>query len=80
VVLMFVLNSFPAALSFYYFVSNLVTFGQQAIIRRFVNEDKIKAILDENKKRNVNKSKSKFVMKLEEAIKAGEQNQRKKKK
>ncbi|RYZ15523.1 MAG: membrane protein insertase YidC, partial [Sphingobacteriales bacterium] len=32
-VFLFVLNSFPAGLSFYYLISNLVTFGQQAAIR-----------------------------------------------
>ncbi|HMQ00763.1 MAG TPA: membrane protein insertase YidC, partial [Cyclobacteriaceae bacterium] len=73
VVFMFVLNSFPAALSFYYFVSNLVTFAQQAIIRKFVDEDKIRKILDENRKRNVNKKKSAFQLRLEEAMKAGQQ-------
>ncbi|MDX1628424.1 MAG: membrane protein insertase YidC [Fulvivirga sp.] len=75
-IFMFVLNSYPAALSFYYFVSNLVTFGQQTVIRRLIDEDKIKKILEENKKRNANKKKSKFQMKLEEAMKA--QNQKKK--
>jgi YidC/Oxa1 family membrane protein insertase len=73
IVFMFVLNSFPAALSFYYFVSNLVTFGQQALIRKFVDEDKIKRILDENRKKNVSKKKSKFQMRLEEAMKAKEE-------
>ena len=43
VIFMFVMNSFPAGLSFYYFISNLVTIGQQLAIRKFVNEDKIKA-------------------------------------
>ncbi|MEO1049476.1 MAG: membrane protein insertase YidC [Bacteroidota bacterium] len=80
IVFMFVLNSFPAALSFYYFVSNLVTFGQQALIRRFVDDSKIKAILDENKKKNVNKKKSKFQMRLEEAMKAGQESKKKGKK
>ena len=80
VVFMFVLNSFPAALSFYYFVSNLVTFGQQALIRKFVDEDKIKRILDENRKKNVSKKKSKFQMKLEEAMKAKEETKPGKKK
>ena len=75
VILMFVLNSFPAALSFYYFVSNLVTFGQQAIIRRFVDDDKIRAKLEENKKRNKDKKKSKFQSKLEEAMKASKEKQ-----
>jgi YidC/Oxa1 family membrane protein insertase len=73
VVFMFVLNSFPAALSFYYFIANLVTFGQQALIRKFVDEDKIKRILDENRKKNVSKKKSKFQLKLEEAMKAREE-------
>lgn len=72
-IFMFVLNSFPAALSFYYFVSNIVTFGQQAIIRKFVDDDKIRKILEENKKRNKNKKKSKFQQRLEEAMKASEE-------
>ena len=80
IVFMFVLNSFPAALSFYYFVSNLVTFGQQALIRKFVDEEKIKRILDENRKKNVSKKKSKFQMKLEDAMKAKEETAPNKKK
>jgi len=69
VIFMVVLNGFPAALSFYYFVSNIVTFGQQALIRKFVDEDKIKSILDENRLRNRDKKKSKFQLKLEQAMK-----------
>ncbi len=49
-VFFFVLNSFPAALSFYYLVSNVVTIGQQLLVKRFIDEDKIKNILHENKK------------------------------
>jgi YidC/Oxa1 family membrane protein insertase len=48
-VFFFVLNSFPAALSFYYLVSNLVTIAQQLIVRKFIDEDKIKAILENNR-------------------------------
>lgn len=73
-VFFFVLNSFPAGLTFYYFVSNLVTFAQQAIIKKFVNEDKIKVILEENRKKNLGGGKkSKFMAKLEEAMKASEE-------
>ena len=50
---MFVLNSYPAGLTFYYFVSNVVTIAQQQLIRRFVDEDKLKAVLDENRRKNV---------------------------
>ncbi len=78
VMFMFILNSFPAALSFYYLVSNLVTFGQQAIIRRFVDDDKIRQKLEENKKKNRNKKKSKFQMRLEDAMKATEENKKNK--
>jgi YidC/Oxa1 family membrane protein insertase len=75
VVLVFVLNSFSAGLSFYYLVSNLITFAQQAIIKRFVDEDKIKAIMEENKKKAATGTakKSKFMTKLEEAMKASEE-------
>lgn len=75
VIFMFVLNSFSAGLSFYYFVSNLVTFAQQAIIKRFVDEDKIIAIMEENKKKAATGTgkKSKFMSKLEEAMKASEE-------
>src|SRR5699024_8621829 len=73
VAFLFFLNIYPAALTFYYFVSNLFTFGQQAVINRFIDEDKIKKVLEENKKRNVNKKKSKFQARLEEAMKASQE-------
>jgi YidC/Oxa1 family membrane protein insertase len=82
VIFMFVLNSFSAGLSFYYFVSNLITFAQQAIIKRFVDEDKIKAIMDENRKKAASgtSKKSKFMSKLEEAMKNSEEARKKTKK
>lgn len=73
VIFMFVLNNFPAALSFYYLIANLITFGQQTLIRRMIDEDKIVAILEENKKKNVNKKTSKFQQRLQEAMKASEE-------
>lgn len=78
VVFMFVLNSFSAGLSFYYFVSNLVTFAQQAIIKRFVDEDKIMAVMEDHKKKMASGTgtKSKFMTKLEEAMKASEEARR----
>jgi YidC/Oxa1 family membrane protein insertase len=77
VIFMFVLNKFSAGLSFYYFVSNLVTFGQQAIIRRFVDDSKIKAIMEENKKKAATGGKkSSFMSKLQDAMKASEESKR----
>jgi YidC/Oxa1 family membrane protein insertase len=75
VVFMFVLNSFPAGLSFYYFMSNVVTILQQMIIKRFVDEDALRAKLDENKKNFLagNTKKSKFMQRLDDAMKAQEE-------
>jgi YidC/Oxa1 family membrane protein insertase len=73
IVFLFVLNKFPAGLTFYYFVSNIVSFGQLAIIRRFVDDDKIRAILEENKRNAHTRKKSKFQQRLEDALKASEE-------
>lgn len=71
VVFMFMLNSFPAGLSFYYFVSNLSSIGQQLIIKQFVDEGAIRAKLDENRKKNEEgggAKKSKWSERMEEAM------------
>jgi len=78
VVFLFVMNSFPAGLSFYYFTSNLATIAQQLVIRRFVNEDKIKAVLEENRKNAGTRKKSKFAARIEEAMKGAEEARKKK--
>jgi YidC/Oxa1 family membrane protein insertase len=77
VVFMFILNSFSSGLSFYYFFSTMVTFAQQAIIKRFVDEDKIMAVMEDHKKKMLagggNSKKSSFMSKLEQAMKASEE-------
>ncbi len=75
IIFLFVLNSFPSGLSFYYFMSNVITFGQQAIIKRFVDEKKIKEVMENHKRMMASGSikKSKFMSKLEEAMKASEE-------
>jgi YidC/Oxa1 family membrane protein insertase len=72
---MFVLNSFPAGLTFYYFVSNVVTIAQQLLIRKFVDEDKIKAVLEENRKKFVkgDVKKSKFQDLLQRSLQQAEE-------
>ncbi|HAI74946.1 MAG TPA: membrane protein insertase YidC [Microscillaceae bacterium] len=78
VVFMFVLNTFPAGLNFYYLLSNVISVVQQIIIRNFVNEDQIRAILEKNKAKNKNKKKSAFMQKLEDALKYQEEQKAKK--
>lgn len=79
VMLLFFFNSYAAGLTYYYFISNLVSLGQIFLFKRFIDEDKIKQTLEENKKKNANKKKSKFQTRLEEAMKANEEAQKQKK-
>jgi YidC/Oxa1 family membrane protein insertase len=82
VVFLFVLNSFPAGLSFYYFISNLVTIAQQLIIRRFVNEGDLRLQLEAARDKNLSgdstggaPKKNRFMARMEEAMKQREQQQ-----
>ncbi len=62
-----VLNSYPSGLNYYYFLANMLTFLQQYLIRRMVNDDKIHAILQENKTKPASeKKKSKFQARLDD--------------
>jgi len=61
------LNSFSSALNYYYFLSTMITFAQMFVIRRLVNEEKIHARIQENKKKPI--TKSKFQQRLEEMAK-----------
>ncbi|RZK50126.1 MAG: membrane protein insertase YidC [Pedobacter sp.] len=71
-----VLNSYPSGLNYYYFLANMLTFLQQYLIRRMVNDDKIHAILQENKtKPKTEKKKSKFQARLDEYMRMQQQQQ-----
>ncbi|MFD2785440.1 membrane protein insertase YidC [Hymenobacter rubripertinctus] len=72
-VFFFVLNSFAAGLTWYYLVSNLVTMAQQAITRRFVDDDKVRAKLEANKVKNKDKKPSGFSARLADAMKAAQE-------
>ena len=80
IMFLFVLNNYASGLTFYYFVSNMATYGQTVLFRRFIDEDKIHKTLQENKKKNATKGKSKFQQRLEDAMKASQEAQRNKKK
>ena len=66
VMFMGILNSVSAGLNYYYFCANMITFGQQYLIRRFVNEEKLHKQLQDNKKKPEGAKKSKFQQKLED--------------
>ena len=69
----FVLNSFAAGLTWYYLVSNVVTLGQQALTRSFVNDTKIRAQLEANKIKNKDKKPGGFQARLAEAMKTAQE-------
>jgi YidC/Oxa1 family membrane protein insertase len=60
-------NNYSAGLSYYYLLANLFTFGQMWLMRKFVDEDKVHARIQENKKKPVKKSA--FQKRLEEMTK-----------
>ena len=50
VMMLFIFNSFSSALTYYYMLTNVITFGQQFIIKQFfVDEDALHAQIQENK-------------------------------
>jgi len=67
VMFMLILNNFSSGLTYYYFLANMITFGQNIISKRFVNPDALLATLEENKKKPVKKSK--WQQRLEAAAK-----------
>jgi YidC/Oxa1 family membrane protein insertase len=78
VMFFFVLNSFPAGLTYYYFLSSVLTFGQQVVIRGMINDDKIHAIIESNKKKPESaKKKSKFQQRMDDYMREQQKNKKK---
>jgi YidC/Oxa1 family membrane protein insertase len=67
IVFLGVFNSYSAGLSYYYFLANMISIGQQYLFRSFVNEDEIHRKIQENKKKPTKKSK--FQQRLEKMAK-----------
>ena len=68
------LNSYPAGLNYYYFLANMLTFAQQYIIRLMVDDKKIHAQIQENKKKpDVKKKTGGFQARMEEMMRQKQQ-------
>lgn len=78
VFMLFALNSFSAALNYYYFLSMCITIIQMWIIRKFTDEDKIreKIRLATVNAKNKPAKKSKFMQRLEEMQRMNEELER----
>jgi len=80
IMMLFFFNNYASSLSLYYFVSNLLTIAIMLVIKNFViDEDKIHAQIEENKKRP-EKAKSKFRQRIDSAMKQAQEQQAKQKK
>ena len=62
-----IFNNYSSGLSYYYMLVNIITFIQMFIFRRMIDEDKVRATIEENKKKP--QKKSNFQKRLEEAQK-----------
>ncbi len=56
VMFLFILNSFSAGLTYYYFLANVITIAQNEIFKRMINEKKLLAQIHANKAKPVKKS------------------------
>ena len=67
VMFMFILNNFSAALTYYYFLANIITFGQNHLFKQFIDEEELRRKLQINQKKT--KKKSGFQKRLEDMAK-----------
>jgi YidC/Oxa1 family membrane protein insertase len=72
----FVLNDYPAGLTYYYFLSTLFTIGQQFVANKMIDTDKLSMSIETNIKNSASGTttakKSRFQQRLEDAMKAQE--------
>jgi YidC/Oxa1 family membrane protein insertase len=77
VMFMFMLNNFSAGLTYYYFLANVITIGQNYLFKQFVDEKEIHRKIEEKKAKPVKKSK--FQQRLEAMAKQANQRSPRKK-
>jgi YidC/Oxa1 family membrane protein insertase len=78
IMLLGIFNNFASGLSYYYFLANVITFGQMYAFRFMIDEDKIHKKIEENKKKPVKKSG--WQKRLEDMAKQQQVQQKKRKK
>jgi YidC/Oxa1 family membrane protein insertase len=80
IMMLFFFNNYASSLSLYYFISNLLTIVIMLVIKNYViDEDKIHAQIEENKKKP-EKAKSKFRQRIDSAMKQAQDQQAQQKK
>ena len=75
IMMLFFFNNYASGLSLYYFISNLITIGIMLVIKNYIlDEDKIHAQIQENKKKP--KKQGKFQRKMQEMMERAEEQKR----
>jgi YidC/Oxa1 family membrane protein insertase len=69
IMFMFMLNNWSSALTYYYFLANIITFGQNQLVKQFVDEEALRKKLKTNQKKPAAKKKSGFQKRLEDMAK-----------
>jgi YidC/Oxa1 family membrane protein insertase len=67
VMFMFILNKYSAGLTYYYFLANMITFGQNYLFKQFIDEEALLAKLNSRKGKPVKKSR--FQQRMEQMAK-----------
>ncbi|MFI3319232.1 MAG: membrane protein insertase YidC [Rikenellaceae bacterium] len=70
-------NNYSSGLCYYYFLANLLTIAQTMIIRRFIDDEKIHAIMRASANKSQTKKKSRFQQRYEEMMEQQKANQNK---
>ena len=71
--MLFWFNDYSSGLCYYYLVSQVLTMVIMMGMRRFVDDDKIRYIMEQNKAKQKNKQKSKFQLRYEELMRQQEE-------
>ena len=71
--MLFWFNDYSSGLCYYYLLSQLITMILMTGMRRFVDDDKIRKIMEQNKAKQKNKKKSKFQLRYEELMRQQEE-------
>jgi YidC/Oxa1 family membrane protein insertase len=78
VIFLGVMNNYAAALSYYYFLANLITFAQQKVIAGMTDDTALLAKMEAKKEVTPKKGKSKFQARLENMMKEQQESKKKK--
>jgi YidC/Oxa1 family membrane protein insertase len=71
VMFMFVLNRYSAGLTYYYFLANIITIGQNLLFKQFIDEEELLKKLESRKKNSKTKeTKPSFTQRLQKKLEA----------